>query len=186
MLFLMSESNVYDTWSDVEKMGENLVEEVAEYVANMVRPPTRIRYVHNNITFECSFIVPWDLIIRVASLLLAICLCPFSVLIPEKCYPNFSLFSFIAHSLGGIIVRAAVGRPDADWLRAKTHTLLTLNSPHLGLPYGARVSTWGVALVQWWKKSRYPVFVFQYTQWFLSLSADAMLPDSTKVGEASC
>ncbi|CAJ0946607.1 unnamed protein product, partial [Mesorhabditis belari] len=62
--------------------------------------------------------------------------------------------SFITHSLGGIIVRTAIGRSDAEWLREKAHTLLTLNTPHLGLIYAPKVSSFGVAVIQWWKKSR--------------------------------
>ncbi|ETN86111.1 putative serine esterase DUF676 [Necator americanus] len=43
--------------------------------------------------------------------------------------------SFVAHSLGGVIVRAAVCRDEAEWLRPRLHCLMTINSPHLGLAY---------------------------------------------------
>ncbi|GMT28945.1 hypothetical protein PFISCL1PPCAC_20242 [Pristionchus fissidentatus] len=62
--------------------------------------------------------------------------------------------SFIAHSLGGLIVRAAVARPDAAWLHSRLHTLLTLNTPHLGLVYAKKTSHVGLTLVQWYKRSR--------------------------------
>ncbi|GMT00986.1 hypothetical protein PENTCL1PPCAC_23160 [Pristionchus entomophagus] len=62
--------------------------------------------------------------------------------------------SFIAHSLGGLIVRAAVARPEGSWLRPRLHTLLTLNTPHLGLVYAKKTSHVGLTLVQWYKRSR--------------------------------
>ncbi|KAE9416582.1 hypothetical protein Angca_007498, partial [Angiostrongylus cantonensis] len=47
--------------------------------------------------------------------------------------------SFVAHSLGGVIVRAAVCRKQAEkWLTTRLHSLLTINSPHLGLAYVGR------------------------------------------------
>uniref|UniRef100_A0A1I7WP36 DUF676 domain-containing protein n=1 Tax=Heterorhabditis bacteriophora TaxID=37862 RepID=A0A1I7WP36_HETBA len=62
--------------------------------------------------------------------------------------------SFVAHSLGGIIVRAALAKANADWLHPRLHTLLTINSPHLGLTYLGRGVNWGLQLIQWWKQSR--------------------------------
>ncbi|KIH62226.1 putative serine esterase DUF676, partial [Ancylostoma duodenale] len=56
--------------------------------------------------------------------------------------------SFVAHSLGGVIVRAAVCRDEAEWLRPRLHCLLTINSPHLGLAYVETVSFYGAALVE--------------------------------------
>ena len=43
---------------------------------------------------------------------------------------NFTKISFISHSLGGIIVRAAL--PLLEHLKDKMHLFLSLNSPHLG------------------------------------------------------
>ena len=40
--------------------------------------------------------------------------------------------SFIGHSLGGIIVRAALTHPLLRQHRAKFHTFCSLGSPHLG------------------------------------------------------
>ncbi|CAD6190973.1 unnamed protein product [Caenorhabditis auriculariae] len=65
--------------------------------------------------------------------------------------------SFVAHSLGGVIVRSAVGLATAagmPWLLPILHTLMTINTPHLGLAYVGRHVHWGVQLVQWWKRSR--------------------------------
>lgn len=46
--------------------------------------------------------------------------------IAECKYPKF-IISFIAHSLGGLIVRAALPYLDYEF-----YTLMTLGSPHLG------------------------------------------------------
>jgi alpha-beta hydrolase superfamily lysophospholipase len=56
--------------------------------------------------------------------------------------------SFVAHSLGGLIVRALCSLPDSDPLLPKFHTLMTLNSPHLGLLYNQKAANWGVNLFQ--------------------------------------
>ncbi|VDO21854.1 unnamed protein product [Haemonchus placei] len=59
--------------------------------------------------------------------------------------------SFVAHSLGGVIVRTAVTRKDAsDWLVPRLHCLLTINTPHLGLAYVGRGINLGIQLMQWW------------------------------------
>ncbi|EYC03045.1 hypothetical protein Y032_0096g2914 [Ancylostoma ceylanicum] len=62
--------------------------------------------------------------------------------------------SFVAHSLGGVIVRAAVCRDEAEWLRPRLHCLLTINSPHLGLAYVGKGVNLGIQFMQWWKQSR--------------------------------
>ncbi|CAI4222418.1 unnamed protein product [Auanema sp. JU1783] len=62
--------------------------------------------------------------------------------------------SFIAHSMGGVIVRAMLGLPEAGWIFPLLHTFLTINSPHTGLAYAGRGVNWGVQLVQWWKGSK--------------------------------
>ncbi|KJH41586.1 putative serine esterase DUF676 [Dictyocaulus viviparus] len=63
--------------------------------------------------------------------------------------------SFVAHSLGGIIVRAAVCRKEAqEWLTSRLHCLLTINSPHLGLAYVGKSINFGIQFMQWWKQSR--------------------------------
>jgi hypothetical protein len=43
--------------------------------------------------------------------------------------------SFIGHSLGSIIARAAVADPQFGPLRGKLHTYVSLSGPHLGTEY---------------------------------------------------
>ncbi|WKX88808.1 hypothetical protein Q1695_008439 [Nippostrongylus brasiliensis] len=63
--------------------------------------------------------------------------------------------SFVAHSLGGVIVRAAVSKEEAaEWLVPRLHCLLTINSPHLGLAYVGKGVNLGIQFMQWWKQSR--------------------------------
>eukprot|EP00118_Oscarella_pearsei_P011339 m.75693 g.75693 ORF g.75693 m.75693 type:complete len:973 (+) comp35946_c1_seq2:295-3213(+) len=67
---------------------------------------------------------------------------------------QFSKISFIGHSLGNIIIRAALQRPEFEPLLDKMHTFLSLSGPHLGMLYNPNslVST-GMWLAQKWKKS---------------------------------
>ncbi|PAV78806.1 hypothetical protein WR25_00499 isoform A [Diploscapter pachys] len=69
---------------------------------------------------------------------------------------NIKRISFIAHSLGGVIVRAAIGIQDENstWLHPLLHTFFTINTPHLGLMYLGKSANIGVHLVQWWKRSQ--------------------------------
>uniref|UniRef100_A0A1I7Y876 DUF676 domain-containing protein n=1 Tax=Steinernema glaseri TaxID=37863 RepID=A0A1I7Y876_9BILA len=60
----------------------------------------------------------------------------------------------IAHSMGGVIVRAMCGLERMKPLIPQLHTLLTFNSPHCGLLYNQRAANWGIALVQFWKQSQ--------------------------------
>lgn len=60
------------------------------------------------------------------------------------------MLSFVAHSLGGVIVRAAVCRDEAAWLRPRLHCLLTINSPHLGLAYVGKGINLGIQFMQWY------------------------------------
>ncbi|XP_060852396.1 protein FAM135A isoform X2 [Rhopalosiphum padi] len=48
-------------------------------------------------------------------------------------YP--SRISFVGHSLGTIIIRAAIARPQMKHLLPKMHTFLSLSGPHLGTLY---------------------------------------------------
>ncbi|CAI5438064.1 unnamed protein product [Caenorhabditis angaria] len=77
----------------------------------------------------------------------------------EECAVDYDRISFIAHSLGGLIVRNMIGK-EAEMeeetrkkLIPKLHTLMTLNSPHLGLAYMGKHVHWGVNFVQLFKKS---------------------------------
>ena len=45
---------------------------------------------------------------------------------------NVMRLSFVAHSLGGLITREAIGNDSMEQYRAVLHTLVTLGSPHLG------------------------------------------------------
>jgi triacylglycerol esterase/lipase EstA (alpha/beta hydrolase family) len=51
--------------------------------------------------------------------------------------------SMITHSLGGLIVRALCGLEGMKPLLPRLQTLITLNSPHLGLMYNQRTANWG-------------------------------------------
>uniref|UniRef100_A0A0N5AAV1 DUF676 domain-containing protein n=1 Tax=Syphacia muris TaxID=451379 RepID=A0A0N5AAV1_9BILA len=60
---------------------------------------------------------------------------------------------FIAHSMGGLIIRAMLGLPSAVPLLPMLYTLLTLNAPHCGLLYNQKAAKLGVSLMRWWKQS---------------------------------
>lgn len=45
---------------------------------------------------------------------------------------NPARISFVAHSLGTIIVRSAITRPQMRSLLPRLHTFLSLSGPHLG------------------------------------------------------
>uniref|UniRef100_A0A1I7UY16 DUF676 domain-containing protein n=1 Tax=Caenorhabditis tropicalis TaxID=1561998 RepID=A0A1I7UY16_9PELO len=75
----------------------------------------------------------------------------------EEARADIQRISFMAHSLGGVIVRCAVGlAPELEmqWMVDRCYTLMTINSPHLGLAYVQKHIHWGVQFVKWWKKSR--------------------------------
>ncbi|MFH4974916.1 hypothetical protein AB6A40_001625 [Gnathostoma spinigerum] len=71
----------------------------------------------------------------------------------ESCYTPPTRISFIAHSMGGIIVRCMLGDAKAVSFLPKFHVFLTLNTPHCGLLYNQKAANWGVSLIQWWKQS---------------------------------
>lgn len=43
--------------------------------------------------------------------------------------------SFVGHSLGNIIIRSALTRPEMKFLLPRLHTFLSLSGPHLGTLY---------------------------------------------------
>ncbi len=59
--------------------------------------------------------------------------------------------SFIAHSLGGIIIRAAL--PHLECFSDKMHLFITLGSPHLGYMYNkSKLIDTGIWIIKKWKK----------------------------------
>eukprot|EP00299_Pterocystis_sp_00344_P009804 c4244_g1_i1.p1 GENE.c4244_g1_i1~~c4244_g1_i1.p1 ORF type:complete len:207 (+),score=26.16 c4244_g1_i1:128-748(+) len=49
--------------------------------------------------------------------------------------------SFVAHSLGGLIVRSALTQPILEPIIPKLHTFLTFSSPHLGFLFNPNITT---------------------------------------------
>mmetsp|Transcript_1865 Transcript_1865/g.1297 ORF Transcript_1865/g.1297 Transcript_1865/m.1297 type:complete len:122 (+) Transcript_1865:149-514(+) len=73
--------------------------------------------------------------------------------ISEWC-PGSSLgrISFIGHSLGGLIVRAAL--PYLEEYSDRMHAYVTLSTPHLGYMYNAsRIIDAGIWFLKKWRKS---------------------------------
>ncbi|KAI6223626.1 DUF676 domain-containing protein [Aphelenchoides fujianensis] len=101
--FLLSEVNQNETWTDLQKMAENLLAEILRFIDRMPQKPHRI--------------------------------------------------SLIAHSLGGLIVRAMCGLEKMKPLFPLLWTFLSLNSPHLGLTYLQRTANFGISFLKWWKRS---------------------------------
>ncbi|CEF68048.1 Domain of unknown function DUF676, lipase-like domain-containing protein [Strongyloides ratti] len=61
--------------------------------------------------------------------------------------------SFVAHSLGGLIIRSMFNITRVDTLIPYLHTFLTLNSPHCGLMYMDKKTSLGINIIKWWKQS---------------------------------
>lgn len=61
--------------------------------------------------------------------------------------------SFVGHSMGGLICRAAF--PHLKDLKDKFHTFMTLGSPHLGYMYNSnKLVDTGMWFMRKWNKSR--------------------------------
>lgn len=72
----------------------------------------------------------------------------------EVCGLNPTKISFVAHSLGTIIVRSALSRPQMRPLLNRLHTFLSLSGPHLGTLYNnSGLVNMGLWFMQKWKKS---------------------------------
>lgn len=72
----------------------------------------------------------------------------------EMCGLNPTRISFVAHSLGTIIVRSALARPQMRPLLSRLHTFLSLSGPHLGTLYNnSGLVNMGLWFMQKWKKS---------------------------------
>ncbi|KAF7269429.1 hypothetical protein GWI33_017533 [Rhynchophorus ferrugineus] len=62
--------------------------------------------------------------------------------------------SFVGHSLGNIIIRSALTRPQMKFLLPRLHTFLSLSGPHLGTLYNSSgLVNMGMWFMQKWKKS---------------------------------
>ncbi|KAI5696829.1 hypothetical protein M8J75_000778 [Diaphorina citri] len=62
--------------------------------------------------------------------------------------------SFVGHSLGNIIIRAAISRTRMKHLLPRLHTFLSLSGPHLGTLYNTSgLVNMGMWFMQKWKKS---------------------------------
>ncbi|XP_020277568.1 uncharacterized protein LOC109851674 isoform X3 [Pseudomyrmex gracilis] len=67
---------------------------------------------------------------------------------------NPTKVSFIGHSLGNIIIRSALTRPQMRPLLPRLHTFLSLSGPHLGTLYNTSgLVNAGMWFMQKWKKS---------------------------------
>lgn len=65
-----------------------------------------------------------------------------------------SRISFIGHSLGNIIIRSALARPEISHILPMMHTFLSLSGPHLGTLYNSSgLVNMGMWVIQKWKKS---------------------------------
>ncbi|GAB0096958.1 protein FAM135B [Sergentomyia squamirostris] len=72
----------------------------------------------------------------------------------DTCGLNPVKISFVAHSLGTIIVRSALARPQMRPLLSRLHTFLSLSGPHLGTLYNSSgLVNMGIWFMQKWKKS---------------------------------
>ncbi|XP_034102483.1 uncharacterized protein LOC117566953 isoform X2 [Drosophila albomicans] len=72
----------------------------------------------------------------------------------DSCGLNPARISFVAHSLGTIIVRSALARPQMRPLLPRLHTFLSLSGPHLGTLYNTSgLVNMGMWFMQKWKKS---------------------------------
>ncbi len=66
---------------------------------------------------------------------------------------NLGRLSFIAHSLGGIIVRTSLSY--LAKYRDKMHLYISLSSPHLGYMYNSnRIIDAGIWVLKKWSKSK--------------------------------
>ena len=73
----------------------------------------------------------------------------------KEWFPNNTLgkLSFIGHSLGGVIIRAAL--PLLEEYKQSMHTYLSLSTPHLGCMFGnSTLVDTGMWIIKKWKKSR--------------------------------
>jgi len=65
---------------------------------------------------------------------------------------NLGRLSFIGHSLGGLIIRAAL--PYLECYSSKMHLFMTFSSAHLGYMNSSRIIETGMWLMRQWKRSK--------------------------------
>ena len=69
-------------------------------------------------------------------------------------YLNIGKISFIGHSLGCILIRSAIQKPELASFSSKFHTFLSLSGPHIGTMYNnSGLVNAGMWMMQKWKKS---------------------------------
>eukprot|EP00471_Norrisiella_sphaerica_P002386 CAMPEP_0184478970 /NCGR_PEP_ID=MMETSP0113_2-20130426/849_1 /TAXON_ID=91329 /ORGANISM="Norrisiella sphaerica, Strain BC52" /LENGTH=943 /DNA_ID=CAMNT_0026856933 /DNA_START=254 /DNA_END=3085 /DNA_ORIENTATION=+ len=74
--------------------------------------------------------------------------------IAENCPLGFRKLSFVAHSLGGLIARAALARKELEPFHSRLHTFMSLASPHCGYMYSKNtVLDTGIWVLKKWSKS---------------------------------
>ena len=69
-------------------------------------------------------------------------------------YLNIGKISFIGHSLGCILIRSAIQKPELANFSSKFHTFLSLSGPHIGTMFNnSGLVNAGMWMMQKWKKS---------------------------------
>lgn len=66
--------------------------------------------------------------------------------------------SFVGHSLGTIIIRSALARPQLKQFLGKLHTFLSLSGPHLGTLYNSS----GLVNAGNYSSQQYTIFYFNH------------------------
>ena len=73
--------------------------------------------------------------------------------VESYCPDSLGRLSFIGHSMGGVIIRAAL--PYLEKFKDKMFTFLSLSTPHLGYMYNpSKIISTGMWLMKQWKKSK--------------------------------
>eukprot|EP00466_Bigelowiella_natans_P018437 jgi/Bigna1/91625/estExt_fgenesh1_pg.C_1090045 len=74
--------------------------------------------------------------------------------IVENCPLGFKKLSIVAHSLGGLIARAALAKKEMEPYLSRLHTFMSLASPHCGYMYSKNtVLETGIWVLKKWSKS---------------------------------
>ena len=59
-----------------------------------------------------------------------------------------SKISFIGHSMGGLIIRAAL--PHLEFYSKYMYSLMTFSTPHLGTRQGSKLTSFGLKIMKKW------------------------------------